>query len=85
MIFRIKFERTGAHVRCLVYVAPGENRTFAPCGEFTVREGKEFTALKRAFSAEFIDGESDMGTVKLARSPEICEAMRLCLTQKKAT
>ena len=55
MIFRIRFHRTaGGHVRCRLSIAPGENRTFAMCGEFTVREGEEFAALCQAFSADFI-------------------------------
>ena len=64
VIFRIRFHRTaGQHVRCRLFVAPGPDQTFAMCGEFTVREGEEFAALLRAFSAEFIGDDEQVGIV----------------------
>lgn len=68
MIFRIYFHRTtGGHVRCRLFVAPGEDRTFAMCGEFTVREGEEFTALLKAFSADFIGEDEAVGIVAVSQ------------------
>jgi hypothetical protein len=61
MIFRIHFTVAGGHVHCRLFLAPAPNRTFAKCGDFTVRRGPEFVALMAAFDADFVGDDPAVG------------------------
>lgn len=47
MIFKIKFQKKGAHIHCDLYCQSMPNSTWAGCGYFCVRE-EEFIALQMA-------------------------------------
>lgn len=60
--FRIKFDVAGDHVHCQMFYAPGKYLTYAKCGTFVVRTGRD---LLQAFSgAEFI-GDNILDAIKL--------------------
>jgi hypothetical protein len=61
MLFRVRFSPAGEHVLCRLFVAPGPNQTFAPCGEFTVRRGAEFKALVHSFNEVEFVGTGEFG------------------------
>lgn len=55
MVWRIRFRVHGGHVHCRLFGAPQANRTYAWCGDFTVRK-EEFASLQTAFQgAEFVE------------------------------
>ena len=48
MIFKVYHFTSGVHVHCRLFTAKQPNMTWMGCGEFTVRDGEEFEALKLA-------------------------------------
>lgn len=63
-VFKVTHEQAGGHVHCSLFASKSPNFTYAKCGDFVVRAGEEFEALKRAMSgAAFHDrtkGERSM-------------------------
>lgn len=54
MIFKVRFEKKGAHIHCDLYSLPMPNSTWAGCGSFCVRE-EEFPALQMAMSGVYFE------------------------------
>jgi len=60
MKFRIYCSETPGHMHCKVFVVTDDDDPVyqsAICGSLTVQQGIEFDALKRDFTAEFLDEE----------------------------
>lgn len=55
-IFRVQYMTTEAipHVYCRVFSAPDRDKTFASCGQLTMRKD-EFEVFRKLFNAEFVE------------------------------
>lgn len=71
-ICRVRFSVAGVHVHCRLFCAPRPNTTFAKCGDFTVRRGKEFAALLAAFDgADFLADQEGIGIVTALKAENV--------------
>lgn len=46
--FRIRYTLLGGHVHCVLSATDEAGETFARCGDFVVRRGREFKAMVEA-------------------------------------